>query len=147
VLPVARLRLEEQLCELRAEHLRFSAAESAQLLERNGVRLSARQIAVLPRSNRRMACGVAAGALQLQNNRDTASVIASFSGDERRVADYLVGEVLVRLLDDEREVLRTTCICDPVPARLAVELSGREDAAELLDRLEHDTGLTTGIGT
>jgi LuxR family maltose regulon positive regulatory protein len=93
-----------------------------------------------------MACGVAAGALQLQNNRDTASVIASFSGDERRVADYLVGEVLVRLLDDEREVLRTTCICDPVPARLAVELSGREDAAELLDRLEHDTGLTTGIG-
>lgn len=62
------------------------------------------------------------------------------------MADYLVGEVLVRLSDDEREVLRCTCICDPVLARLAVELSGREDAAELLDRLEHDTGLVTGSG-
>lgn len=146
VLAVARMRLEEQLCELRAEQLRFSAAESALLLGRSGIRLSARQIAVLHDRTGGWPAGLQLAALQLRDHRDTASVIASFSGDERPVADYLVGEVLVRLSDDEREVLRCTCICDPVPARLAVELSGRQDAAELLDRLEHDTGLVTGIG-
>jgi LuxR family maltose regulon positive regulatory protein len=84
--------------------------------------------------------------LQLRNHPDAASAITLFSGDERPVADYLVGEVLVRLSDDERHVLRCTCICDPVPAGLAVELSGRQEAAELLDRLEHDTGLVAGVG-
>lgn len=144
VLPVARMRLEEQLCELRAEQLRFSPAESALLLTRAGIRLDAEQIALLHDRTGGWPAGLRLAALQLRNHPDPASVIASFSGDERPVADYLVGEVLVRLTADERHVLRSTCICDPVPARLAVELSGRQDAAELLDRLERDTGLVTG---
>ena len=61
VLTVARMRLEEQLCELRAEQLRFSVAESALLLERSGVRLSARQIAVLHDRTGGWASGVAPG--------------------------------------------------------------------------------------
>jgi LuxR family maltose regulon positive regulatory protein len=146
VLPVARMRLEEQLCELRAEHLRFSHDEAALLLERNRTRLSSEQIAVLLDRTGGWPAGLRLAALQLRNALDADAIIASFSGDERPVADYLVGEVLVRLTDDEREVLRSTCICDPVPARLAVELSGRQEAAELLDRLEHDTGLVMGIG-
>jgi LuxR family maltose regulon positive regulatory protein len=146
VLPVARMRLEEQLCELRAEHLRFCQDEAALLLERNRIRLSSEQIGVLHDRTGGWPAGLRLAALQLRNAVDVDAIIASFSGDERPVADYLVGEVLVRLTDDEREVLRSTCICDPVPARLAVELSGRQEAAELLDRLEHDTGLVMGIG-
>ena len=146
VLPVARMRLEEQLCELRAEDLRFSAEESASLLERNGIRLATEQIAVLHERTGGWPAGLRLAALQLRNRTDAASVIASFSGDERPVADYLVGEVLVRLSETERQVLCSTSICDPVPARLAVELSGRQEAAELLDRLEHDTGLVVGVG-
>jgi LuxR family maltose regulon positive regulatory protein len=146
VLPVARMRLQEQLCELRAEQLRFSPEESALLLTQNGIRLSAEQIAVLHDRTGGWPAGLRLAALQLRNHPDPASIIASFSGDERPVADYLVGEVLVRLSADERQVLRCTSICDPVPARLAVELSGRQEAAELLDRLERDTGLVTGIG-
>ena len=146
VLPVARMRLEEQLCELRAEQLRFSLEESALLLERNGIPLAEGQVAVLHDRTGGWPAGLRLAALQLGNKPDAASVIASFSGDERPVADYLVGEVLVRLSEDERQVLRCICICDPVPARLAVELSGRQEAAELLDRLEHDTGLVMGIG-
>jgi LuxR family maltose regulon positive regulatory protein len=146
VLPVARLRMEEQLCELRAEHLRFSEDEAALLLERNRIRLRSDQIDVLYDRTGGWPAGIRMAALQLRNSVDADSVITSFSGDERPVADYLVGEVLARLTDDERQVLRCICICDAVPARLAVELSGRQEAAELLDRLEHDTGLVTGIG-
>ena len=146
VLPVARLRLEEQLCELRAEQLRFDLDESVQLLRRNGIHLPERQVVVLHDRTGGWPAGLRLAALQLRNNPEAEAVIASFSGDERPVADYLVGEVLVRLSDEERQVLRCTCICDPVPAALAVELSGRQDAGELLDRLERDTGLVAGVG-
>jgi LuxR family transcriptional regulator, maltose regulon positive regulatory protein len=49
-LPVARMRLEEQLCELRAQQLQFSAEESALLLERQGIRLAAGHRAELQKS-------------------------------------------------------------------------------------------------
>ena len=140
-LPVARMRLEEQLCELRAQQLRFSAEESALLLDGYGIRLAAGHRAVLQERTGGWPAGLRLAALRLRGHPDPGSFIASFSGDERPVADYLVGEVLERIPEDEREVLRSTSICDPIPAKLAVELSGREDAAELLDRLEHDTGL------
>jgi LuxR family maltose regulon positive regulatory protein len=145
VLPVARMRLEERLCELRAEQLRFSSEESARLLEQEEIRLTVPQTAILHDRTGGWPAGLRLAALQLRNSPDPATALASFSGDERPVADYLVGEVLVRLTEDERQVLRSTCICDPVPARLAVELSDRQEAAELLDRLERDTGLVTGV--
>jgi len=144
-LPVARLRLEEQLCELRAQQLRFSLEESALLLERQGIRLTAAHQAALHERTGGWPAGLRFAALQLRSHPDPGSFIDSYSGDERDVADYLVGEVLEGMSDDEREVLRSTSICDPLPARLAVELSGSEDAAEILDRLEHDTGLVVGI--
>ena len=39
-----------------------------------------------------------------------------------------------------------TSICDPMPAALAAELSGRDDAGSVLDRLEHETSLVTATG-
>jgi LuxR family transcriptional regulator, maltose regulon positive regulatory protein len=143
--PVARLRLEEQLCELRAQQLRFSSEESALLLERQGIRLTAPHRAALHERTGGWPAGLRLAALRLRGHPDPGSFIDAFSGDERWVADYLVGEVLDRVSDDEREVLRPTSICDPLPAGLAVELSGHEDAAEILDRLERDTGLVVGI--
>jgi LuxR family maltose regulon positive regulatory protein len=144
-LPVARLRLEEQLCELRAQQLQFSAEESALLLQRQGVRLAAEHMAALQERTGGWPAGLRFAALRLRGHPDPGSFVDSFSGDERPVADYLVGEVLEHIPEDELDVLRSTSICDPIPAKLAVELSDREDAAELLDRLEHDTGLVVGI--
>ena len=46
-LPVARLRLEQRLCEVRTAQLAFSAEETATLAERCGLRLTARQTADL----------------------------------------------------------------------------------------------------
>ena len=144
-LPVARMRLEEQLCELRAQQLQFSAEESALLLERQGIRLAARHRAELQERTGGWPAGLQFAALRLRGHPDPGSFITSFSGDERPVADYLVWEVLEHIREDERDMLLATSICDPLPSRLAVELSGREDAAEQLDRLEHDTGLVVAI--
>ena len=37
-------------------------------------------------------------------------------------------------------------ISDPVPSGLAAELTGREEAGSLLDRLAHQTSLLTATG-
>src|SRR5215207_547174 len=144
-LPVARMRLEEQLCELRAQQLQFSAEESALLLERQRIRLAAGHRAELQERTGGWPAGLQFAALRLRGHPDPGSFISSFSGDERPVADYLVWEVLEHIREDERDMLLATSICDPLPSGLAVELSGREDAAEQLDRLERDTGLVVAI--
>ena len=145
-LPLARLRLEERLCELRAEQLRFTEAESRSLLARHGIVLDHGQIALLHARTDGWPAGLRLAALQLRGHPDPDKFLAHFSGDDRPVADYLVGEVLSQIPADERDVLRSTSICDTVPAGLAAELSGRGDAANLLDRLEHDTGMVVRAG-
>ena len=62
------------------------------------------------------------------------------------MADYLVGEILCGLPADLQDFLRVTSICDPMPVALAAELSGRDDAGSVLDRLEHQTSLVTATG-
>ncbi|MDN5751005.1 MAG: AAA family ATPase, partial [Pseudonocardia sp.] len=146
VLPVARLRMENQLCELRAEQLRFSAEESATLMERCGLRLAPGQTALLHGRTGGWVAGLRLAALSMRGHPEPDRFLAEFSGDERTVADYLVGEVLSRITEYERELLRRTSVCDPLPAALAAELSDREDAADVLDGLERDTGLVVGTG-
>jgi LuxR family transcriptional regulator, maltose regulon positive regulatory protein len=145
-LPVARLRLEERLCEVRTEHLGFSADETAALAGLCGLDLSDRQIAVLHERTEGWVAGIRLAAMQLRGHRDPDTFLAAFSGDERPVADYLAGEVLAHISADEADVLRRISITDPVPAALATELSGRSDAPELLSGLERTTGLVLTTG-
>ena len=145
-LPVARLRMEEQLCELRTEHLRFTMAETAVLLERCGLRAAPRQTALLHARTGGWAAGLRLAALAARDDPDLGRFVEGFSGDERPVADYLIGEVLSQLTEEESELLRRVSVCDTVAAALAVELSGRDDAADVLDGLEQRTGLVTGTG-
>jgi LuxR family maltose regulon positive regulatory protein len=146
VLPVARLRMEQQLCELRAEQLRLTAAEAAELLEQCGLRLARRQRALLHARTGGWPAGLRLATLPLRDHPDRKAFVEAFSGDERPVADYLVGEVLSRLTADEIDLLRRVSICDPVPGGLAVELAERDDAAEILDELAQRTGLVTTTG-
>ena len=83
----------------------------------------------------------------LRDNADPDGFLKTFSGDERSVADYLVGEVLAGMSESQQEVLRRTSIADPIPAALAVTLCEREDAADLLAALGRDSGLVTTTTT
>jgi LuxR family maltose regulon positive regulatory protein len=145
-LPVARLRLEERLCELRTEQLGFSPEETATLAERCGLRLTEAQVAALQARTDGWVAGVRLAMLPLRGHREPDRFLADFSGDERPVADYLAGEVVANIPDETADVLRRTSISDPVPTALAVELSGRADAGALLSALERSTGLVLASG-
>ncbi|SEO55638.1 LuxR family transcriptional regulator [Trujillonella endophytica] len=145
-LPIARLRMEQRLCELRTAQLAFSVEETAALTARCGLRLTHEQAALLHARTDGWVAGIRLATTPLRNHPDADRFLADFSGDLRPVADYLAGEVLASLSPVQRELLRRTSIADPVPAALAVELSGRADAADLLGALERGSGLVVSTG-
>lgn len=145
-LALPRLRLAGRLRELRAAQLSFTPPQTAVLLENSGLRLSPDQVEVVYGRTGGWAAGLRLAALGLAESGDHAAFLTQFCGDDRSVADYLVGEILCGLPADLQDFLRVTSICDPLPAALAAELSGRDDAGSVLDRLEHETSLVTATG-
>ena len=142
-LSLPRLRLTGRLCELRADRLRFSPAETATLLERSGLNLTPTQIDTLHHRTGGWAAGLRLAALALTQTTDPDTFLDQFSGNDSTVADYLTGEILSALPDDTQEFLRVISISDPVPTALAAELTGRQEAGSLLDQLAHHTSLLT----
>ncbi|HSK27906.1 MAG TPA: hypothetical protein VK894_13430, partial [Jiangellales bacterium] len=145
-LPLPRLRLEERLHEVRTEQLLFTRPEAAALLDRAGLRLTRPQVDALHERTGGWVAGLRLATMSLRGHPDPDRFLAEFSGDERPVADYLVDEVLTGLAAGQRETLRRVSVARTVPAGLAVELAGREDAVDVLDDLVRSTGLVTGTG-
>ena len=140
-----RLRRSGQLREIRADRLRFTSAESATLLARAGLRLTAPQVERLHERTNGWAAGLRLAALAITDVPDPDRFVAEFSNDERCVADYLTGEILNRLHPDTLAFLRAISIQDPISLQQAVALSGHADAGALLDSLEHDTSLLWAV--
>ena len=96
-LPVARLRTQGHLAELRITDLRFTPTEAAAFL--NGVAglgLAADDIEALEAKTEGWIAGLHLAALALQERSDRAGFVALFTGRHRYVLDYLVDEVLQR---------------------------------------------------
>ena len=138
---VPRLRLEGRLHELRADRLRFTPDDTAAVIRDSGLALTRADIAVLHARTEGWAAGLRLAVLALRRTENTSDFLTEFSGDERSVADYLTGEILTRLKPDVQDFLRAVSLCSPLPAALAVELSARADAAQMLDDLRQQTAL------
>jgi LuxR family transcriptional regulator, maltose regulon positive regulatory protein len=145
-LPLPRLRLEGRLRELRAAQMSFTPQQAIFLLEKSGLHLSPRQVELLCRRTGGWVAGLRLAALGMAEAPDPEAFLSHFSGDDRAVADYLVGEVLCGLPQDVQAFLRLISISDPVPVALAAALTGRSDAASMLNRLEHETSLVAATG-
>jgi LuxR family maltose regulon positive regulatory protein len=145
-LPVARLRMEDRLCELRTAELSFSTEETGTLAEHCGLTLTGGESSLLNERTQGWPAGIRLAAMPLRGHPDPSSFLDAFSGDERPVADYLADEVLSTISEEQRELLRRTSISDPLLTPLAVELSGRPDAGDMLSSLAHSTGLVAATG-
>ena len=88
--------------------------------------------------------GMRMAALSLEHG-DPATFVAEFSGADRPVADYLAGEVLVRLPDDVVDFLLRTCVVEDLAVDLAARLSGRDDSAAMLDDLAQRNALVVPL--
>jgi LuxR family transcriptional regulator, maltose regulon positive regulatory protein len=124
-LPLARLRGQRQVLELRAAELRFTRAEvTAFLTEMMGVPLSPADVAALETRTEGWAVGLQLAALALQDRTDRGEFIAAFTGSNRYIADYLATEVLGRLPPHLRTFVLQTTILDRLCGPLCDALLG-----------------------
>ncbi|HVW41472.1 MAG TPA: LuxR C-terminal-related transcriptional regulator [Amycolatopsis sp.] len=145
-LPLARLRLQGKLGELRARQLRLSEQEADTMLRDAGVVLDSVQVSRLVEKTGGWAAGLRLAARSLRDTRDRTAFVTEFTGDDRAVADYLVSEVLARLPERTREFLLAVSVCDEVHPALGTALSGCDDAAEILADLEQAGSLVVRTG-
>jgi LuxR family maltose regulon positive regulatory protein len=136
-LALGRRRVAGQLVELRAEHLRFTVDEAAELLRRAlGIRLSEEDVDRLVVRTEGWAAGLQLAALRLADRPDQrtrAEFIDRFTGADRHVVDYLGEEVLATLPADVRDFLLRTSVLNRICGPLADAVTGRRDASRLLD--------------
>src|SRR6266508_2693674 len=87
-LPLARLRARGQLCELRADQLRFTAEEARTFLTKTmGLPLVDADVAALEERTEGWIAGLQLAALALQDRADRSGFVRTFSGSNRYVLD------------------------------------------------------------
>jgi LuxR family maltose regulon positive regulatory protein len=139
-LPLARMRARAQLVELRAADLRFTTAETALFLTRTmGLALSPAEIAALEHRTEGWIAGLQLAAISLQGRTDTGQFIASFTGSNSFILDYLFEEVLRRQPDAIQTFLLQTSILERMSgplcdALLALPAGSGQTMVEHLDR-------------
>ncbi|HEX5494942.1 MAG TPA: LuxR C-terminal-related transcriptional regulator [Mycobacteriales bacterium] len=135
-LGLPRLRLEGRLAEIGIDQLTFTGEEAAALLAEHRIRLGSGDLNRLLRRTEGWAAGLRLAAMTLAGAANPAASVAEFGRNDRAVADYLVAEVLSHQPGHVVDFLLAVSVCARFTGELAVELSGRDDAGELLDRLE-----------
>ncbi len=135
-LPLARLRAQGQLTELRGAELRFTASEIAEYLNQvMGLALSAKDIAALEARTEGWIAGLQLAALALQGTismqgrEDTGTLINSFTGSHRFVLDYLIEEVLQQQSENLQTFLLQSAILDRMTGSLCDAVRFGEDEA------------------
>jgi LuxR family transcriptional regulator, maltose regulon positive regulatory protein len=133
----ARMRARGELSDIGVDQLRFSLAETLQLLtESYHLGLGDDQVARLHERTEGWAAGLYLAALSVRGRPDPNAFIASFAGDDRQLADYLTGEVLDHLEPRVRRFLLQTSILDRFTAALCDAVTGATDSARALEHLE-----------
>lgn len=136
-LPLSRWRVRQQLLEIRADDLRFSAAEATIFLnEIMGLQLKAEEIATLDSRTEGWIAGLQLAALSMQGQNSLDAFITNFSGSNHYIVDYLFEEVLTRLPKAVEYFLITTSILERFCAPLCEALTDQGEAQQTLHFLE-----------
>ena len=135
-LPLARLRANNQLTEIRAGDLRFTSPEADRFLnEVMELSLSPADIAVLDDKTEGWIVGLQLAGLSVRDRADPSSFIATLSGSHRLILSYLTEEVLSRQPEEIQSFLLQTSILNRLSGDLCNAVTGRADGHSLLERL------------
>ncbi len=131
-LPLARMRASGTLGEVRARDLRMVREESRQLIDLNGVSLSADHVRRLHEKTEGWAAGLYLAVLSIRGREDVGAFMDAFSGSNRHIVDYLTSEVLAAESPETTDFLLRTSVLD--------RMSG-----PLCDAVLETTGSTTRL--
>jgi LuxR family transcriptional regulator, maltose regulon positive regulatory protein len=131
-----QLRLAGDLAEIRAADLRFTQAETREVLAASGVVVSDQALATLHERTEGWAAGIRLAAISLAEHPDAERFVAEFSGSNRTVADYLIGELLERQPAHIQQLLLRTSLLERVNGELADLMTGYTGSEQVLLELE-----------
>jgi LuxR family maltose regulon positive regulatory protein len=131
-----RLRLADEVAEIRADHLRFTERETRELLATSGIVLSNAGAAALHRRTEGWVAGLRLAVIALSRHPDAERFVAEFSGTDRVIGEYLMAEMLERQPSDVQRMLLRTSLVDRVNGELADLLAGRAGSEQMLLELE-----------
>ncbi|HZR43539.1 MAG TPA: LuxR C-terminal-related transcriptional regulator [Ktedonobacteraceae bacterium] len=135
-LPLARLRMRQQLSELRSEELRFISSEVNALLEHAEVsQLSQSDRLALEQLSEGWIAGLQLAILSLHRQRDPTTFIRTLTEKRHYIFDYLIEEVFGNLSAEQQTFLLETSILSRMSAPLCNALTGSNNAERLLDEL------------
>lgn len=138
-LPLARLRANNQMTEIRAADLRFTGLETAAFLnETMGLSLDVVDIAALEDKTEGWVAGLQLAGLSIRDRANPSAFIARLSGSHRHILSYLTEEVLNQQPPQIQQFLLQTSILDKLHGDLCDLLTGRQDSRVLLEQLFND---------
>ena len=138
-LPLARLRAQGDLLEVRMDDLRFTVEESEALFDQVvGLELDTGDLHSIVSRTEGWAVGLQMAALSLQAAPDRTQFVRNFSGTHRYILDYLIQEVLSRQTSAVRDFLLKTSILDRMCGELCDVVVGETAGSsfQILDTLE-----------
>jgi LuxR family transcriptional regulator, maltose regulon positive regulatory protein len=140
-----RVRIRGDFSEIRARDLAFRHDEAAELLKVNDVGVDDQQVEVLLDRTQGWPAGLRLAAMSLEG-AEIDGAIARFTGTDRLVAAYLIGEVLDRQPPQIRNFLLRTSVVERVSGPLANRLTGRTDGTAVLESLVAGNALVVEFG-
>ena len=136
-LPLARLRAQGRLVELRAADLRFDTTEIGLFVQAAlGDVLRSGDLIELESRTEGWAAGVHLAALALRGQRDPSLFIRTFTGGHRFVFDYLSSEVLAHQPSQVLSFLVQTSILEHLCGPLCEAVTGQPHGQETLELIE-----------
>lgn len=136
-MPLARLRVDDQLTEIAASDLRFSVGESrAFLCDVNELSLDDGAVQSLWNSTEGWVAALQLALLSLRTAGDTAHSIECFSAKHHVIGEYLAENVLDHLPADVLEFLLATSILDRLSGSLCAAVSGIAGSQQMLEHLD-----------
>lgn len=134
--PLSRLRVRDQMTEIRVKDLRFTLDEAAEFLKQAmGLTLTAQDIEALEKRTEGWVAGLQLAALSLQGRTDTEQFIKAFTGSHQYVLDYLIEEVFQHQSKHIQNFLLQTSILEFFCAELCDAIINQTNSQEIIDYL------------
>ena len=140
-----RLRLADEVSEIRAGDLRFTERETRELLATSGIGLSDAGAVALQQRTEGWAAGLRLAVISLSGHPDPERFVAEFSGTDRAIGEYLMAEMLERQSGEIQRMLLRTSLVDRMNGELADLLSGRSGSEQMLLELEEANAFVVSL--
>ena len=134
-LHLGRLRLQDQLAEIRSPDLAFTLDETGEMLAALGIDVDDDDVRRLWTHTEGWVGAIRLAAMSLRDHPEPARFIADFAGDDRAISDYLLSEVMSAVSAEDRDFLLSTAVAGVLNGELADALTGARDGHRRLAEL------------